>query len=63
VGFLDGMFDSTLDNLFVTGGNDKALTRLHEHGELVPATIYASASSASATARTNGPTAAMAAAA
>jgi len=41
VGFLDGMFDGALDNLFVAGGNDKALKRLHERGELVPATIYA----------------------
>ena len=41
MGFLDGMFDGALDNLFVAGGNDKALKRLHEHGELVPATIYA----------------------
>jgi len=41
VGFLDGIFDGALDNLFVSGGGDKALERLHERGELVPATIYA----------------------
>ncbi len=41
MGFLDGVFDGALDNLFVVGGGDKALARLHERGELVAATIYA----------------------
>jgi len=41
VGFLDHMLDGALDNLFVAGGRDKALERLHERGELVSATIYA----------------------
>ncbi|HMJ03775.1 MAG TPA: DUF3592 domain-containing protein [Conexibacter sp.] len=38
---LGDLVSDALSNLFVTGGNDKALRRLAEEGELVPATIYA----------------------
>ena len=41
MGVLDDLFGGALDNLFVGGRTDKALQRLAEEGELVPATIYA----------------------
>ncbi len=36
-----GLLDGILDNLFTGARRDRGLERLAEHGELVPATIYA----------------------
>ena len=41
MGFLDDLVGDALGNLFTGGRSDKQLERLHEEGELVPATIYA----------------------
>ena len=41
MGFLDDVVGDALGNLFVGGRTDRKLQRLHDEGELVPATIYA----------------------
>lgn len=41
MGVLDDVVGAALGHLFVGGRTDKRLARLAEHGELVPATIYA----------------------
>ena len=41
MGILDDVVGDALGNLFTGGRGDKKLRRLHEEGELVPATIYA----------------------
>ena len=41
MGFLDDVVGDALGNLFTGGRSDTKLERLHEEGELVPATIYA----------------------
>ncbi len=41
MGFLDDLVGDALGNVFTGGRSDKQLQRLHDEGELVPATIYA----------------------
>ena len=41
MGLLDDFADAALGNLFSGGRSDRKLERLHDEGELVPATIYA----------------------